>query len=174
MSDEFCLRVIITATPSISWKQFLLKTLWIKKLLFLWNNIFLDRQNSFQSSWQTGLLSHNYRFLCHGACDKKRDRLWHVMTDVTPLAKYLKPFKYTSGLFDLPPPPLLTKNWLTCQYWGVWVRAALTTWQLLFGHIPSVYFVKNICWLSVCAQPNSSPTSLKEPEVKGYTLIEKN
>ena len=52
MSDEFCLQVIIIATPSISWKHFLLKTLSCepKKLLFLWNNIFLDRQNSFQKA----------------------------------------------------------------------------------------------------------------------------
>ena len=162
MSDELCSRVIITDTPS---RQCLenICSLVNKNKLFLWNNIFPDRQNNFQSSWQTGLLSHNYRFLCHGVCDRKRDRLWRVMTDVTPLAKYLKPFKYTSGLFDLPPPPDWQK---TDWHANIGGSEALTTRQLLFGHIPSVYFVKNICWLSVCAAKFLSHKSHKEPEIK--------
>ena len=51
------------------------------------------------------------------------------MTDVTPLAKYLKPFKYTSRLWTLwlAAAPWLTKNWLTCQYWGVWGSNNTTT-----------------------------------------------
>ena len=128
------------------------------------------------------------RVYCHtiiGLCVTERDRVWRVMTDVTPLAKHLGPFKYPLALWLAASPvdqweasigvtwslstnqrPVSTlcrtKNRLTCQYWGV---RSLTTRQLLFGHIPPVYFVKNICWLSVCAA-HSSPTSPEEAEIK--------